>query len=257
MVARFEPENHVDVIVDGYRRSGATQPLVVVGSAPYADEYTERVHALGRRPGALPRRRLGPGAAGPAVRQLRSPTCTGTRSAAPTRRCCAPWAPARPTIAFDVDFNREVLGGGRRVLLRRRRRRPAAWTRAEADTSGIAAAGQAGPRAARRCYDWDDVADRLRGAVLARLARSRGDPVATPRGPTGVSSVPAGASDAPSTPAERQPIAGRSSHRAATIGAADPATPRSQPRQRPLGTRCAGWRPRRRAPRGPRPTRAS
>src|SRR6185437_2824458 len=30
-VARFEPENHVDVIVDGYRRSGAKLPLVVVG----------------------------------------------------------------------------------------------------------------------------------------------------------------------------------------------------------------------------------
>jgi glycosyltransferase involved in cell wall biosynthesis len=31
VVARFEPENHVDVIVDGYRRSGAELPLVVVG----------------------------------------------------------------------------------------------------------------------------------------------------------------------------------------------------------------------------------
>ena len=44
-VARFEPENHVDVIVEGYARSGATKPLVVVGSAPYSDEYTARVHA--------------------------------------------------------------------------------------------------------------------------------------------------------------------------------------------------------------------
>src|SRR4051794_38617049 len=38
VVARFEPENHVHLIVDGYRRSAATLPLVVVGSAPYADE---------------------------------------------------------------------------------------------------------------------------------------------------------------------------------------------------------------------------
>ena len=41
VVARFEPENHVDVIVEGYVRSGAELPLVVVGSAPYADEYTD------------------------------------------------------------------------------------------------------------------------------------------------------------------------------------------------------------------------
>ena len=42
-VARFEPENHVDVIVDGYARSGATLPLVVVGSAPYAAAYTDGI----------------------------------------------------------------------------------------------------------------------------------------------------------------------------------------------------------------------
>ena len=46
VVARFEPENHVDVIVDGYRRSAATLPLVVVGSAPYADQHTARIHSL-------------------------------------------------------------------------------------------------------------------------------------------------------------------------------------------------------------------
>ena len=42
-VARFEPENHIDVIVDGYRRSGATLPLVVVGSAPYSAAYTDGI----------------------------------------------------------------------------------------------------------------------------------------------------------------------------------------------------------------------
>lgn len=45
VVARFEPENHVELIVQGYAASNARYPLVVVGSAPYADEYTRRVHA--------------------------------------------------------------------------------------------------------------------------------------------------------------------------------------------------------------------
>jgi len=45
VVARFEPENHVLEIVEGYRASSATRPLVVVGSAPYAAEYTERIRA--------------------------------------------------------------------------------------------------------------------------------------------------------------------------------------------------------------------
>jgi len=50
VVARFEMENHVDVIVEGYVRSGATLPLVVVGSAPYADDYTARIQALAGDP---------------------------------------------------------------------------------------------------------------------------------------------------------------------------------------------------------------
>ena len=45
VVARFEPENHVHEIVDGYHRARARLPLVVVGSAPYADEYTAAIEA--------------------------------------------------------------------------------------------------------------------------------------------------------------------------------------------------------------------
>src|SRR4051812_10511003 len=47
VVARFEPENHVHVIVDGYRRATAGRPLAVVGSAPYSDAYTRQVRGLG------------------------------------------------------------------------------------------------------------------------------------------------------------------------------------------------------------------
>lgn len=45
LVARFEPENHVAMIVEGYARSNAKLPLVVVGSAPYSAAYVQRVHA--------------------------------------------------------------------------------------------------------------------------------------------------------------------------------------------------------------------
>ncbi|HEY8524546.1 MAG TPA: exopolysaccharide biosynthesis polyprenyl glycosylphosphotransferase [Acidimicrobiales bacterium] len=46
VVARFEPENHVDLVVRGYRASTATYPLVVVGSAPYSDEYTAGIREI-------------------------------------------------------------------------------------------------------------------------------------------------------------------------------------------------------------------
>lgn len=45
VVARFEPENHVLEIVQGYRASTARIPLVVVGSAPYSSDYTRAIHA--------------------------------------------------------------------------------------------------------------------------------------------------------------------------------------------------------------------
>ncbi|MGB3411276.1 MAG: DUF1972 domain-containing protein [Microthrixaceae bacterium] len=44
VVARFEPENNLEMIVAGYRSSKARLPLVVVGAAPYSDGYIERVH---------------------------------------------------------------------------------------------------------------------------------------------------------------------------------------------------------------------
>jgi glycosyltransferase involved in cell wall biosynthesis len=45
VVARFEPENHVLEIVEGYHASDARMPLVVVGSAPYSADYTQRIDA--------------------------------------------------------------------------------------------------------------------------------------------------------------------------------------------------------------------
>ena len=46
VVARFEPENHVLEIVEGYHRSAATRPLIVVGAAPYAAEYTREIERI-------------------------------------------------------------------------------------------------------------------------------------------------------------------------------------------------------------------
>lgn len=46
VVARFEPENNVHLAVEGYLRSNAKYPLVVVGSAPYADAYRAKVEAI-------------------------------------------------------------------------------------------------------------------------------------------------------------------------------------------------------------------
>jgi len=155
VVARFEPENHVDVIVDGYRRSGARLPLIVVGAAPYADAYTAQVHGLAddrvRFLGSVWDQELLDQLYANAMTYLHGHSVGGTNPS--LLRALGAGA---ATIAYDVDFNREVLvDSGRyfttadevaRLLMA-----------AEADPTATARSGRAARILARR-YDWDDVA---------------------------------------------------------------------------------------------------
>ena len=166
VVARFEAENHVDLIVEGYVRSRSTKPLVVVGSAPYAEEYSrrvrsaadERVRFLG---GVWDQRLLDQLYAGAAT-YLHGHSVGGTNPSL-LRSLGAGTA----VIAYDVSFNREVAGAAAAYFT---------------DASGVASAidiadgdpallegrrGAAVRRAAE--YDWDDVADRYEQLCL-RLA---------------------------------------------------------------------------------------
>jgi len=166
VVARMEPENHVDVVVDGYVRSSARLPLVLVGSAPYAAEYTERVHALAddrvRLLGALWDQQMLDQLYTGALTYLHGHSVGGTNPSL-LRAVGAGTA----TDAFDVDFNREVLGDtGRywrtaedvRVLLESTEQSP----------EGALARGQRTQTRAA-AYDWDDVATGYED-LCARLA---------------------------------------------------------------------------------------
>jgi glycosyltransferase involved in cell wall biosynthesis len=157
VVARFEPENHVDVIVDGYRRSSARKPLVVVGSAPYADDYTARVHSLAddrvRFLGGVWDQTLLDQLYANSATYLHGHSVGGTNPS--LLRAIGAGA---PTIAFDVNFNREVLVGTGRYFA------SAAHVAAELELAeeypeATRQRGIEGQRAASR-YDWDDVAAR-------------------------------------------------------------------------------------------------
>lgn len=112
VVARFEPENHVREIVEGYTKSDATKPLVVVGAAPYAAEYTEgiaqiavsdsRIHLLG---GVYDQKLLD-------ALYFHAYTYVHGHSVGGTNPSLLRAIGAgTPVIAYDVGFNREVLGG--------------------------------------------------------------------------------------------------------------------------------------------------
>jgi glycosyltransferase involved in cell wall biosynthesis len=49
VVARLEPENNVDKIIEGYTGSGAELPLVVVGSVPYPSAHELKIRELAAR----------------------------------------------------------------------------------------------------------------------------------------------------------------------------------------------------------------
>lgn len=166
VVARFEPENHVAEIVRGYCASVSTLPLVVVGSAPYSDHYTSlvkgaadsRVRFLG---GVWDQNLLDQLYAG-ARSYLHGHSVGGTNPSL-LRAIGASTA----TTAFDVGFNREVLGAAGRYFTT-----PIDLARTieeeECDPSALRARARDGfERSAD--YSWDDVADRYESLCL-RLA---------------------------------------------------------------------------------------
>jgi glycosyltransferase involved in cell wall biosynthesis len=173
VVARFEPENHVHMIVDGYRRSAARLPLVVVGSAPYADEYTRTVHALADARvlflGAVWDQELLDQLYVNARSYLHGHSVGGTNPSL-LRALGAGTA----TTAFDVVFNREVLEEAGRYFCT-----PEDVARLVEDTESDIAGTQAratrsGERAA--LYDWEMVTDRYESLCHRLVTRHAADP---------------------------------------------------------------------------------
>jgi glycosyltransferase involved in cell wall biosynthesis len=155
VVARFEPENHVDVIVDGYSRSTATRPLVVVGSAPYSDAYTSQVHELADDRvrflgGVWDQDQLDQLYAN-ATTYLHGHSVGGTNPS--LLRALGAGA---AVIGFDVDFNREVAGEAG-TWFRDADEVAARIQEAEADPARVLAAGVCAKQRAA-AYDWDEVA---------------------------------------------------------------------------------------------------
>jgi len=127
VVARMEPENHVDVIVEGYRRSAAILPLVVVGSVPYPSEHERTVQTLAA---GDPRIRMIGGVwdqsllnslyAGSAS-YLHGHSVGGTNPS-----LLRAMGAGAMVVAWEVNFNREVLGSSGRFLGEDSRKRAAA-----------------------------------------------------------------------------------------------------------------------------------
>jgi glycosyltransferase involved in cell wall biosynthesis len=172
VVARFEPENHVDVIVAGYARSDSALPLVVVGSAPYAAAHTARIAELAagddriRLLGGVFDQELLDELYANAATYLHGHSVGGTNPS-----LLRAMGAGAHVIAWDVSFNREVAGevatyfcDADGVTER--------LTEAESTPDVTFARGVRLRERARRLYDWEHVADGYEDLAL-RLASLR------------------------------------------------------------------------------------
>jgi glycosyltransferase involved in cell wall biosynthesis len=188
LVARFEPENHVDMIVQGYSESLAKHPLLVVGSAPYAAAYTRRVQRIAD---ADPRIHLLGGIWDQEqLDQLYTNALTyahGHSVGGTNPSLLRAIGGGTPVLAYDVEFNREVLGDDG-LYFRTATALRDHFDSAEDHAPQLEEIGQRLQRWAVQNYNWDDVASAYEG-LARRLTRGhsihnrqhRSNPLVAPR----------------------------------------------------------------------------
>lgn len=161
IVARLEPENHVLEAVHAFRESNETLPLLVVGSAPYAQWYIDKVHEAARND---PRIRFAGGVYDQKLLdQLYANARTyihGHSVGGTNPSLLRAMGAGAPVLAFDVEFNREVTA-----------ERAYFWPDADALIAllnAVASGGhdaelesmaQAGRQRILDAYQWDSVTD--------------------------------------------------------------------------------------------------
>ncbi|MEV7799075.1 DUF1972 domain-containing protein [Microbacterium foliorum] len=170
IVARFEPENHVLEIVEGFRRSSATLPLVVVGAAPYSNKYTEQIQQAAqdderiRLVGGVYDQELLDALYFHALTYDHGHSVGGTNPS-----LLRAMGAGTATIAFDVPFNREVLDGDG-WFFTTPEEVASAFESSESEPERTRALGDRARVRASSAFRWDNVADAYEG--LARKLAS-------------------------------------------------------------------------------------
>ncbi|MDH2443065.1 glycosyltransferase [Amnibacterium sp. CER49] len=170
VVASFVPEHHVDVVLEGYRRSGATLPIVVVGSGPHRSATTRRIEELAH---AEPRiRLLGDVTDERLLDQLYAHAACyvhghGVGGAHPS--LLRAMGAGTAVIAWQVVFNREVVGTAGLYFASPNQLAPL-LTDVERYPLRFVDIGELLQERTRRLYDWDSVAEAYE-ALAVRLHR--------------------------------------------------------------------------------------
>lgn len=157
-VSRFEPENNPDAVVRGFRAFGGATRLVLVGSAPYAEEFIARVRA---EAAGDPRVLLPGPVYGEGYRELLANAAAyvhATEVGGTHPALVEAMGFALPVLCHDSPENREVAG---EAALWWDAASPGTLSRALETLFGTegrrAALGRAARHRAETLYLWDDV----------------------------------------------------------------------------------------------------
>jgi glycosyltransferase involved in cell wall biosynthesis len=159
VVARFEPENHVLDVIQGYRMSKAQRPLVVVGFEGYPGRYAKQIVEAAscdprvRLVGAVWDQSLLDAMYAGAASYLHGHSVGGTNPS-----LLRAMIHTAPIIAYDCPYNRETTGGWA-LWFEHEREIAAAIDRVDADPGDQDhVVEQARQRAASE-YVWADVVE--------------------------------------------------------------------------------------------------
>ncbi len=170
VVARFEPENHVLDIVRGYHHSASSRPLVVVGAAPYAADYTQEIQLIAesdrriRLLGGVYDQDLLDALYFHANTYFHGHSVGGTNPS-----LLRAMGSGTAVIAYDVVFNREVLDD-QGWYFTDSAGVTAALEESEHDAGKVQRIGELGKARAGREFSWDEVANSYETLAM-RLAR--------------------------------------------------------------------------------------
>lgn len=171
-VSRFEPENNPHRVVEAYRQVGGEVPLLMVGGAPYANEFIASF-----RDDADPRIRF-PGAIyGRGYRQLLSHALVyihATEVGGTHPALVEAMGYGNCLVVNDTPENREVAGD---VALYFRADAPSTLAvhleRLRSDPEEALRRGRAAAARAARKFDWEQIADRYATLLVAAASSGR------------------------------------------------------------------------------------
>lgn len=172
VVARFEPENHVDMAIEGYLKSGCALPLVVVGSTPYGGQYDQRIRQLTRGQDQI--LMLGGVWDQDLLDELYANSLTyihGHSVGGTNPSLLRAMGAAAPVVAYDVSFNRDVLGP-HASLFSDAESLACQLREAEENPEWGERRGAHLARHAAETYTWDGVADGYE-VLCGRLAKGK------------------------------------------------------------------------------------